>query len=246
MQFMSLRFQGWKFALWFMATQCQDYGINCDIWRSVLWRACVGTVGHGLNVKVNWLRNFDKAWPDLVRKRMETVNDHVIKNDVCNTCSQNSTRSATYFFESHGGQGVSRWPMHRFCFEVYGRSARNHHCTEETHRAESWVMRQTLLPHSLSLHEFQYISIHTVFIWFICIPTLCLSLVRISVPNFWYTFLLPTRRVSGPNRWRVFRIKGYRYTPDPLRTTTKSRHWVSWKQVKVATTRPEASRSESG
>jgi hypothetical protein len=179
-------------------------------------------------------------------KRMETVNDHVIKNDVCNTCSQNSTRSATYFFEGHGGQGVSRWPMHRFCFEVYGRSARNHHCTEETHRAESWVMRQTLLPHSLSLHEFQYISIHTVFIWFICIPTLCLSLVRISVPNFWYTFLLPTRRVSGPNRWRVFRIKGYRYTPDPLRTTTKSRHWVSWKQVKVATTRPEASRSESG
>ena len=105
MQFMSLRFQGWKFALWFMATQCQDYGINCDIWRSVLWRACVGTVGHGLNVKVNWLRNFDKAWPDLVRKRMETVNDHVIKNDVCNTCSQNSTRSATYFFEGHGGHG---------------------------------------------------------------------------------------------------------------------------------------------
>lgn len=234
MQFMSLRFQGWKFALWFMATQCQDYGINCDIWRSVLWRACVGAVGHGLKSQGEVT---PKLWQSVTWSCEETDGDGngkrscdqiVIKNDVrvtpCNTseldeCNilfghelpmEAKVANAQIFFR--GLWAISKEPS--------------------LHRGDTERSGELMLNIAAAFSIITWIPIHTVF------QHCVFHWWEFQFPIFDTALALPTRRVSGPNK-ASFSVQDQMDTLDPLRTTTKSRHWVSWKQVKVATTRPE-------
>ena len=134
-------------------------------------------------------------------KRMETVNDHVIKNDVCNT-SELEVQHTFWPWTSNGGQGVQ-------CTTNFGGQGLWAICKEPSlHRGDT--ERRADVKHCCTLYHYMNSNIYIyIYIIYTVFQHCVFHWSEFQFPIFDPALALPTRRVSGPNKASFSGSDGY-------------------------------------